>query len=58
VAALAARPSAPAQTAAESRSQASTPEIVITAVRQADAALTAKVVQILEDDPYVRADEQ
>jgi osmotically-inducible protein OsmY len=56
VAVLAARPSAPAQTAGESRSQASTQEIVITAARQADEAVTAKVVQVLQDDPYVFAD--
>ena len=47
VAALAAAPfPAPAQT----------PEIVITAAREADAALTVKVVQVLQDDPWIFAD--
>jgi len=56
VAALAAGPSAPAQTAAMSRNETSTQEIVITATRAADAAITVKVVQVLQDDPYVFAD--
>jgi osmotically-inducible protein OsmY len=56
VAALAARPFATAQTAVRSSGEASIPEIIITAAREADAALTAKVVQVLMDDPYVLAD--
>jgi hypothetical protein len=56
VAALAARPSAPAQTPGGPRNQASTQEIVITAARQADEVVTAKVVQVLQDDPYVFSD--
>lgn len=56
VAALAARASAPAQTAGESHIETSTQEIIITAARQADEVLTAKVVQVLQDDPYVFAD--
>lgn len=56
VAALAARPSVPAQTAGESRSDANTQEIVISAARLADEALTAKVVQVLQDDPYIFGD--
>jgi osmotically-inducible protein OsmY len=31
-------------------------EVVITARREADAALTARVLQVLQDDPYVFAD--
>jgi osmotically-inducible protein OsmY len=56
VAALAARPAAPAQVADVSRNETSTREIIITAPRQADAVLTARVVQVLQDDPYVFAD--
>jgi len=56
VAAPAAGPSTAAQTAGASRSQTITQEIVITAARQADEVITAKVVQVLEDDPYVFAD--
>ena len=56
VAALAARPSVPAQMAGESRNETSTQEIVITAARQADEAITAKVVQVLQDDPYIFGD--
>jgi osmotically-inducible protein OsmY len=56
VAALAARPAAPAQVADVSRNETSTREIIITAARQADAVLTARVVQVLQDDPYVFAD--
>ena len=50
VAVLAARPSAPAQTAGESRNEPSTQEITITAARQADEAVTAKVAQVLQDN--------
>jgi osmotically-inducible protein OsmY len=56
VAALAARASASAQTAVQPRSDTSTAEIVIIAARQAEEVLTAKVVQTLQDDPYVFAD--
>ena len=57
VAALAAGPPAPAQTAGVSRNEtSSTQEIVITAAREADAAITVKVVQVLHDDPYIFAD--
>lgn len=56
VAFLAARPSVPAQTAGESRSETSTQEIVISAARLADEALTAKVVEVLQEDPYVFGD--
>jgi osmotically-inducible protein OsmY len=45
---LAAGPPAMAQTALQ--------EVVVTASRQQDEALTAKVVQALQDDPYVFAD--
>ena len=55
VAALAAGQSAPAQAPAVSRID-STQEIIITAAREADAALTVKVVQVLQDDPYIFAD--
>jgi osmotically-inducible protein OsmY len=37
-------------------SEASTPQVIVSATRLADAALTAKVVQVLKDDPYVFAD--
>ena len=56
VAALAAGPLAPAQTAGMSSNETSTREIVITAAREADAAITVKVVQVLHDDPYIFAD--
>ena len=56
VAVLAARPSAPAPAAGGSRSEASPQEIIITASREADEAITAKVVQVLQLDPYVFAD--
>jgi osmotically-inducible protein OsmY len=52
VAALAAGPAVEAQTAGETGTQ----EIVITAARLADEAITAKVVQVLQDDPYVFGD--
>lgn len=54
VAALAAQPSAPAQTPRGSRSE--TQEIIISAARVADEVLTAKVVQVLQEDPYVFSD--
>ena len=56
VAALAARPAAPAPPAGEPRSPSTTQEIVITAAREADEVITAKVVQVLQVDPYVFAD--
>jgi|SRR5215469_15250585 len=56
VAALAAWPSAQAQAPAVSRMEPTTQEIIITAVREADAALTVKVLQVLQDDPYIFAD--
>jgi osmotically-inducible protein OsmY len=55
VAALAARPSALAQTPGGSRSETAQ-EIIITAAREADEVVTAKVVQVLQDDPYVFSD--
>jgi osmotically-inducible protein OsmY len=56
VAALAARPPALAQAlAAQVRDEATQPEVIITGTRPADAALTAKVVTVLQDDPYVFA---
>lgn len=39
-----------------SRSAATLEEVVITAGREADEALSAKLVQVLQDDPYVFAD--
>jgi osmotically-inducible protein OsmY len=57
VAALAAGPSAAAQApSTPSRQEASPPEVLVTATRLADEALTAKVVQVLKDDPYLFAD--
>lgn len=57
VAALAVRPPALAQAlAAQVRDAATQQEIIITGTRPADAALTAKVVTVLQDDPYVFAD--
>ena len=56
VAALAAGPSAWAQTAPAPSREASPAEVVVTATRLADEALTAKVVQVLKDDPYLFAD--
>lgn len=56
VAALADGAFASAQTAAQPRNEARVAEIVITAPREADEVLTAKVVQVLEDDPYVFSD--
>jgi osmotically-inducible protein OsmY len=38
------------------RSAATLEEVVITAGREADEALSAKLVQVLQDDPYVFAD--
>jgi hypothetical protein len=49
VAVLAARPPALAQETAR-------PVIVVTATREADAALTAEVEQVLQDDKYVFSD--
>ena len=57
VAALAPVPSVSAQApATPPRPEASPPEVIVSATRLADEALTAKVVQVLEDDPYVYAD--
>jgi osmotically-inducible protein OsmY len=57
VAVLAARPSAIAQApAAQGRNDAALQEVLITASRQADEAITAKVTKALRDDPYVFAD--
>jgi osmotically-inducible protein OsmY len=55
VAAPAAR-STLAQTAVQSREEASNAEIIITADRRADEELTARVAQVLQDDPYIFAD--
>lgn len=49
-------PSASAQKAAQPHDGTSLQEIVITAAREADEALTAKVVQVLQEDPYVYAE--
>lgn len=56
VAALADGAFASAQTGAQPRNEARVAEIVITASREADEAVTVKVVQVLENDPYVFAD--
>ncbi len=54
VAAAAARSSALAQTPAAPRdSEATRPEVVVTARAQADQILTAKVEKALNDDPYL-----
>lgn len=54
---LAARPPAMAQApAVEPGHDTALQEVVISATRQADEALTAKVTQTLQDDPYVFAD--
>ena len=56
VAALVAGLSASAQgPAAPPRREASSPEVIVSATRLEDEALTAKVVQFLKDDPYVFA---
>jgi osmotically-inducible protein OsmY len=50
------RPAALAQAAdMGNRSAATLEEVVVTAGRQADEALSAKLVQVLQDDPYVFA---
>ena len=36
--------------------ETSLPEVIVNATRLADEALTAKVVQVLKDDPYLYAD--
>ena len=57
VAALAAGASASAQASSTpSRPEASAPEVIVSATRLADEVLTAKVVQVLKDDPYLFAD--
>jgi osmotically-inducible protein OsmY len=57
VAVLAAWPVAVAQAPdAQRHDPAALQEVVVTASRQADEALTAKVVQALQDNPYVFAD--
>jgi hypothetical protein len=54
---LAARPPAMAQAPAVERPHdAALQEVIISATRQADEALTAKVTQTLQDDPYVFAE--
>ncbi len=54
VAVLAARPPALAQApTGQQRDEAIRDEVVITAHRVADATLTAKVVEVLQNDPYV-----
>jgi osmotically-inducible protein OsmY len=55
VAVLAARASS-AQTARTARNETSTQEIIVTAARRVDEVVTARVVEVLEDDPYVFAD--
>jgi len=56
VAALAAGRSASAQASTTpSGHEAGPPEVIVNASRLADEALTAKVVQVLKDDPYVYA---
>jgi osmotically-inducible protein OsmY len=56
VAALTA-PSASAQApSTPSRHEASSEEVIVSAARLADEALTAKVVQVLKNDPYLFAD--
>ena len=47
---------ASAQTAVQSRNEPRTEEIIVSASRQADEALTAKVQQVLQDDPYAFTD--
>jgi len=57
VAALAAGPSASAQAPSTPPThEASPPEVIVSATRLADEVLTAKVVQVLKDDPYLFAD--
>jgi osmotically-inducible protein OsmY len=54
---LAAGPPAIAQAVGVQRSNAATlQEVVVSASREQDEALTAKVVQALQDDPYIFAD--
>jgi osmotically-inducible protein OsmY len=54
---VASSPSAGAQApAAAPRDQAPRAEVVVTATRLTDEALTAKVVEVLRDDPYIFAD--
>lgn len=53
VAALAVRSPTLAQAPAPQSGANVTPEVVITATREADAVLTAKVEKALQDDPYV-----
>ena len=56
VAVLAAVPSAWAQAPATPSREANTAEVIVSATRLADETLTAKVVQVLKDDPYLFAD--
>jgi osmotically-inducible protein OsmY len=56
VAAPALAPFASAQTAAQLPSETRTDEVIITASREADAVLTAKLQQVLQDDPYAFTD--
>jgi osmotically-inducible protein OsmY len=54
---LAAGPPAIAQAVAVQRhNDATLQEVIVTASRERDEALTAKVVQALQDDPYIFAD--
>jgi hypothetical protein len=56
VAILAAVPATAQVPATPSPHEASAPEVIVSASRLADEALTAKVVQVLKDDPYLFAD--
>jgi osmotically-inducible protein OsmY len=47
---------APPLPAQASRGATKLEEVVVTARKEADAALTARVLQVLQDDPYVFAD--
>jgi osmotically-inducible protein OsmY len=49
-------PFASAQIPVQSRTETSVAEIIVTASRQRDDALTAKVQQVLQDDPYAFTD--
>jgi osmotically-inducible protein OsmY len=44
------------QTASSKRPEERTPEVVISATRASDEAITARVVQTMHDDPYLFAD--
>lgn len=55
VALLVARPAVLAQAPAPPATEAVTQEVVISATRKTDEAITAKVEQALQEDPYVFA---